>query len=98
MRSCGVKRKSLRKTRERNMPISPRDYPMTLEEIAEAMNSNKKAVAMVIATALRKIRRRDGSLVQFRQLVELRRKCANRESYLRSEEHTSELQSLRHLV
>jgi hypothetical protein len=49
------------------MPISPRDYPMTLEEIAEAMNSNKKAVAMVIATALRKIRRRDGSLVQFRQ-------------------------------
>jgi hypothetical protein len=64
------------------MPISPRDYPMTLEEIAEAMNSNKKAVAMVIATALRKIRRRDGSLVQFRQLVELRRKCANRESYL----------------
>jgi hypothetical protein len=62
--------------------ISPRDYAMTLEEIAEAIGSNKKAVTMVIATALKKIRRRDGSLVQFRQLVELRRKCANRESYL----------------
>ena len=55
---------------------------MTLEEIAEELNSNKKAVAMMIRNALRKIRRRDGSLVQFRQLVELRRKCANRESYL----------------
>jgi predicted DNA-binding protein YlxM (UPF0122 family) len=67
---------------DRRAAISPRDYPMTLEEIAEELNSNKKAVAMMIRNALRKIRRRDGSLVQFRQLVELRRKCANRESYL----------------
>ena len=62
--------------------IRPRDYAMTLEEIAEAIDSTPSAVSEMIRRALRKIRRREGSFVRFRQLVELRREIADRGTYL----------------
>ena len=55
---------------------------MTLEEISQVTGQSKKAVAMMIKQALRKIRRRKGALAEFRRLVELRREIAERRARL----------------
>lgn len=45
---------------------------MTHEEIARAIGSSRKAVAMVQNNAIRKLRARPGLFKQFRELVQMR--------------------------
>jgi hypothetical protein len=63
-------------------PLNNFGYAMTLEEIGRQTGQSKKAVAMMIKTALSKIRQRDRSLEEFRRLVALRRAVAERRDSL----------------
>lgn len=58
-----------------------RFYAMSLDEIAAETGQSRKAVSMMIASGLRKIRQRRG-LDQFLRLVELRRALADRTEHL----------------
>lgn len=63
-------------------PEAHYDYAMTLEEIGRSTGQSPKAVAMMIKTALHKIRQRDESLREFRQLIAMRRRIAERKDCL----------------
>lgn len=70
----------------KRIPHIPRDlYAMTLEEIAAELGSTKKAVAMNINSALKKLSRRPEMFRSLLELSALRQQVAAQRQHLEDE-------------